>query len=159
TVTPNSDGSLTLRGIAYRRENGTGPFALDVFYGQVSQEGQQISGTLLDGTGQSGHWSMIRVINDLEKAATITTQLLSPTSGAVTHWTGIVGKWPATFDIMPRPATGGWRARVVYHGITEELTVGVKGDGSLVFTGTSYTRSTGEGPFLLDTFYGQLSPD
>lgn len=158
TVTQNADGTIMLRGMSYTRENGTGSFDLDVFYGRISQDVRQIQGGLQDNSRRKGIWQVRRITPGVNFAG-ITAQLLSATPGAVTQWYGVVGNWPATLEVAARGPMAEWKARISYRGVTEDLSVYIKEDGSVVLAGTSYQRLTGEGPFLLDAFYGRLSAD
>ena len=158
TVARRADGGLVLQGRAYRRESGTGPFALDTFYGTVSSDGRGIRGTLLDGARRRGEWGVSKIIAGAD-LANDTIRSLFPTQTSTTQWRGIVGKWPAIMEIMPPSTTGEWRGHVTYRNVREELTISVKQDGSVVLAGTGYEYLSGEGAFSLDTFYGQLSAD
>lgn len=152
----NAEGSIVLSGTGYHRESGTGPFALDTFYAQLSADARRLQGTLIDGSKRRGQWSVIK-IDTSESLSTATIQLLSP--DAVSHWQGTIGKWPASLDIFPRKAAGEWNARATYHGVVEDFAVTIKDDGSVVLAGQSYHREAGNSPFSLDTLYGLLSGD
>lgn len=157
-VRVNVDGTLVLSGMGYRRESGVGSFALDTFYGQLSPDGRQLQGSLIDGSRKRGQWSVIK-IEATEALAAATAKVLSPDATTVTHWHGTIGNWPASLDIFPRKATGEWNARGTYHGVVEDFLLSVKDDGSVILAGHSYYREAGAGPFSLDTLYGQLSAD
>ena len=156
TVTRRADGTLALQGRAYRRESGSGPFALDTFYGAVSSDGQIIRGTLLDGARRRGEWSVSKIMTGAD-LANDTVRSLFPTGTSTTQWHGIVGKWPASMEITAPSTAGEWRGNVTYRNVREELAISVKQDGSIVLVGTGYQYLSGEGVFSLDTFYGQLS--
>lgn len=156
-VTRRVDGTLVLQGSAYRRERGSGPFALDTFYGAVSADGQIIRGSLLDGARRRGQWSVSKIAAGADPVND-TIRSLFPEQSMTIQWQGIVGKWPAQLEIMP-PSNGEWKGHVTYRNVREDLAVSVNPDGSVVLAGTGYQRLGGEGVFSLDTFYGQLSPD
>ena len=158
TVRVNADGTLVLAGTGYHRESGVGAFALDTFYGQLSLDGRQLQGSLIDGSRKRGQW-MVAKIETTESFAAATAKVLSPEPTAVTHWQGTIGNWPATLNIFPRKLSGEWSATGAYHGVVEDFSVTVKDDGSVVLAGYSYYREAGAGPFSLDTLYGQLSAD
>jgi hypothetical protein len=158
TVTMNPNGSITLTGKAYRREIGNGDFALDTFSGQLSPDKQHLRGTLIDGAGLRGQWSVTKVDNASAILAD-TTNLLSPDSVSTTHWLGTVGKSTVSFDILPRTASGEWLAKATYREIREDLNVSVRDDGTVVFSGISYQEQPGTPTFWLGTFYGELSAD
>lgn len=150
----NTDGSLTLTGTGYRREAGVGPFALDALSGGLSRDGRHLRGSLIDGDGRNGQWSLTKIKGD---PASAIIKVLDVDS-AITHWHGTIGKAAASIDIFPRTPTGEWLAKGIYYGVVEDLELLVQDDGTLMFSGKSYQLQS-EAPFALSTFYGKLSKD
>jgi len=159
SLTINENGAIAMTGKSYRREIGNGAFALDRFSGQVSADGEQLWGTLIDGKGLGGRWSVTRVDNSPQTLRSTTTNLLFPKESSTSHWEGIIGKSDLSLDILPRNASGEWIAKAAYHGVIEELTVSVEDDGTVVLNGQSYQAQSADVPFLLSTFYGEVSSD
>jgi hypothetical protein len=52
-----NDGQILLKGISFRRLSWKGSFALDNFYGSLSDGGDHITGKLIDANGMKGEWS------------------------------------------------------------------------------------------------------
>ncbi|HEY2362126.1 MAG TPA: hypothetical protein VGK36_13480 [Candidatus Angelobacter sp.] len=154
-VRVNADGSLTLAGTGYRREAGVGPFVLDALSGGLSRDGRHLRGSLIDGDGRHGQWSLTKIEGD--PASAIINVLDVDT--AITHWQGTIGKAAASIDIFPRTATGEWTARGIYYGVVEDLELLVQDDGTLVFSGRRYQLQSEAAPFALSTFFGKLSSD
>lgn len=145
-----------MTGKAYRREIGNGAFALDRFSGQVSSDGEQLWGTLIDGKGLGGRWSVTKVENSSQVLKSTTTNLLFPNGASTSHWEGIIGKSDVSLDILQN-SSGRWVAKAAYHGVIEELTVSVEDDGTVVLNGQSYEAQSTDVLFSLSTFYGEVS--
>jgi hypothetical protein len=88
------------------------------------------------------------------------TQTAPPVNAAsATQWRGMVGRSPATLDLIPQSTRAGWIGRITYQGIVEELNVNMEEGGAIVLTGKSFRRIKGSGSFSLDTFRGQFLAD
>jgi len=157
-MTINDNGAIAMTGKAYRREIGNGAFALDRFSGQVSSDGEQLWGTLIDGKGLGGRWSVTKVENSSQVLKSTTTNLLFPNGASTSHWEGIIGKSDVSLDILQN-SSGRWVAKAAYHGVIEELTVSVEDDGTVVLNGQSYEAQSADVLFSLSTFYGEVSSD
>ena len=158
-MTINENGTIAMTGKAYRREIGNGAFALDRFSGQVSSDGEQLWGTLIDGKGLGGRWSVTKVENSSQILKSTTTNLLFPNGTSTSHWEGIIGKSDVSLDVLRRNSSAQWVAKVAYRGVVEELTVSVEDDGTVVLNGHSYEPQSADVPFSLSTFYGEVSSD
>jgi hypothetical protein len=159
TVKVNADGNLTLTGTGYKREAGAGPFALDALSGGLSRDGRHLHGSLIDGAGRSGQWSLAKIEGASPIFSASAIMNLLEVDSAITQWKGTIGKSAASIDIFPRSTSGEWLAKGTYYGVVEDLDIQVQDDGSLVLNGRSYQVQSEAASFALSTFYGKLSND
>jgi hypothetical protein len=59
-VNVGAAGDIVLTGKSYQRSSGSGSFALDTFSGQLSPDGQAITGSYVDASGNRGQWSVTK---------------------------------------------------------------------------------------------------
>lgn len=88
------------------------------------------------------------------------TSFSSPcTYSSSSEWHGNVRGTAADLKIMPSGSYVSCAATIDYGGVLEKLSVAFSSNGSMVLTGRSFRRLSGNGIFNLDTFSGQLSID
>jgi hypothetical protein len=66
-VDVQSDGSIDLKGVSYKRVSGSGNFWLDTFHASLSSDATSMSGSYTDRAGNRGNWQVSKVSN-LRKA-------------------------------------------------------------------------------------------
>lgn len=88
------------------------------------------------------------------------TSFTSPcTYSSTSEWHGNVRGTAAILKIIPSRTFASCTATMDYEGVLEKLSVAFSSNGSMVLTGRSYRRVSGNGVFSLDTFSGELSLD